>query len=127
MMSSNVKCSTSLAIGAIDGVLENIFTFIHLEYPTIILKKNPIIFKKYTQVPIVLIFYSNLYIHFESVILSKELCGFVSKTAASIGHLEGLKWACSKNCTWNAETCKAAAAGGHLEVLQWARANGCQW
>ena len=46
-------------------------------------------------------------------------------SATENGHLEVLKWARARQCSWDEETCSATARNGHLEVLKWARENAC--
>ena len=55
--------------------------------------------------------------------MHEETCAM----AAKIGHLEMLKWARAKECSWDEETCAMAAKNGHLEMLKWARAQECPW
>jgi len=48
-------------------------------------------------------------------------------SAANEGHLELLKWARERGCSWDKRVCFTAAGRGDLEMLQWARENGCRW
>jgi hypothetical protein len=47
--------------------------------------------------------------------------------AALNGHLDVLKWAREKHCSWDYLTCYYAQHRGHLDVLKWARDNGCPY
>jgi hypothetical protein len=47
--------------------------------------------------------------------------------AASNGHLEVLKWLRENECPWSKQTCVKAAEGNHLEVLVWLHQNECPW
>jgi hypothetical protein len=72
-------------------------------------------------------FWSNLYIHFESILLCPLNRSKVCQRAALEGSLEGLQCAQNKGCPWDESTCANAAKCGRLNVLQWARKNGCKW
>ena len=43
------------------------------------------------------------------------------------GHIQGLKWARSKNCPWDARTFTAAIMGGHWHVAQYLKKEHCPW
>jgi hypothetical protein len=121
--SSAIMCS-SVKVGAIEGVVDHIFSYIHNEYSSIIVKHTTF---KNQLFHIDLVFRSNLHKYYRSVLLSKSFYSKVCNAAALDGHLECLKWARQNSCPWSAITCANAAQGGHLEVLQWARASGCKW
>jgi hypothetical protein len=118
--------NSSLLVGAIDGVLDNIFTFIHAQFSNIVIRCVKFSFSK-SNLPLQILFRSNLYSYYNLVILNQIKSNSICRIASECGNLQGLQWARANSFNWNALTCSAAAEGGYLEVLQWARNQGCCW
>jgi hypothetical protein len=113
----------SFVVGAIDGVLYHIFSYIDDNFDKIILaNKQPT-----PQLSVAFAFRSNLYEHYKKVLLSLKFCKKLCNVAALEGNLAGLQWSRNHGYFWDSLTCANAAQGGHLEVLQWARTNGWSW
>jgi hypothetical protein len=110
-------------IGAIEGVVDHIFSFIDDRYSCSVLG---ICTSLVQPLPIGFVFRSNQYECYRKVLLGVNYQNVLVAKAALEGNLEGVKWARANGCPWDADACTNAARGGHMELLQWLHTNGCE-
>jgi hypothetical protein len=93
----------SKAVGAIEGIVDHVFSFIDDNFARLIIaKKTKSSSRK--KLRISLLFHSNLFVHYSGVLLSEAFCLRTCKVAARMGHLEGLNWARAHNCDWGVDS-----------------------